>query len=201
LSVHWILVFLILTIPAGGAALVWRSRRARRLEIAELASRLAGRFESPAARVGPSLYAHIGQESLALVADVDFVLVLVEQKDMADYARTCKQVLDLALAGGALLVANLGGLIHLALDTNTGGDERAGRRRKVVNALSASLGERVRLVHGRCDSLVGTVGNDQRKSWVIVPGAMALILQMLIYAGPGEVISWDGSNSEKSAGL
>jgi hypothetical protein len=59
-------------------------------------------------------------------------------------------------------------------------DDSAGARRELVEALLRKNGNRIRIVHGECDGLVGMIGDDGRWTYgAVIPGFSGILKRLI----------------------
>lgn len=141
----------------------------------------------------PSMHldvADIGVESDDRLQVIDFVYVLVEEKDVVRFCDASRETIRLAERFNAIVVANASGLIQITFDP---GVENKSGRIELVSSLLDSARTAVRIVHGNARSRVGILGLDSRKNWGVFPLAFSLILIRLVSLEPGQAFEFDGT--------
>lgn len=125
--------------------------------------------------------------------NVDFVYMIIEESDAQRFASCSSRSFEIAAAHNAMVVANAGGLIQLAVgdlvqrvvDPGVALADCAAQRAELACNLAQSLGTSVRIVHGRALSHIGYVGTKLRRNWGYNPIAFVDILQALLASTPG----------------
>ena len=132
--------------------------------------------------------AKLGDEKLADDVQVDYVFLLIHANNVERFASNIASAYQVAKNHQAIVVANVGGLVQLAVGSEN--DEASGERhRKVLSfELAGALGGTAQIVHGRATSYVGTAGIADRHNWGFYPKKMASILQVLLSAIPGQPV-------------
>ncbi|WP_301100252.1 hypothetical protein [Propionivibrio sp.] len=118
---------------------------------------------------------------------VDFVFLFIDQRDLEAFKALSSLAIETATENQAIIVENVGGLIQLLVGPRNDSIDCVEHRKKLVLLLREVLETSVRVVHGRANSRVGTVGTESRKNWGFFPLEMLAILKVLVASAPGEV--------------
>jgi hypothetical protein len=149
---------------------------------------IQARFDKLAAEFLPNLaipIAKIGGEQLEENIRVDFIYVVVESKDAAAFAVRCATVFEIAASHGAIIVANAGGVIQLAVGPRDDMADCAPLRLQIADQIANALERGARIVHGRAQSHVGVAGSEHRRNWGFFPIQLMAILTALTTSNPG----------------
>jgi hypothetical protein len=149
------------------------------------------KIESLMGRLTPESVVSIataGLDGSLKIVPVDFVFVLISAKSPEAYASLAGMAIQIALSYQAIVVANAGGLLQLAVGPRAGIPDCTEYRRALALAISGSLGASAQIVHGRMEAYVGSVGTQNRKTWGYYPVGINHILKDLLFSPPGEPI-------------
>ena len=149
-------------------------------------------FSSRRARIKQMFAQYVGEEGLdALMrgelgpvtqpAVIDYILVLVDDRDAERVSALAGRVGEIAHQQGAMLLGMEASFIYLIY----GGFPvravlpQADGRRRVVRALRNELGAQIAVVHGTATGRVGTIGSTARMTWTaVIPGFKQLLRQL-----------------------
>ena len=152
----------------------------------EIEKRFAALLPEPVVSI-----AKLGSDALVEDVSVDFVFLLIEENELHRFASSSSNAIQIATDHNAIVVSNTGGLIQLAAGPRTDMVDCTAKRNDLVSDLIRTLGASVRIVHGRAQSYVGTVGTESRKNWGYFPIAIVQILRTLLASTPGLPVDLD----------
>ena len=112
--------------------------------------------------------------------------MLIQEDDLHRFASAVENAFQIAKRHEAVVVANVGGLIQLGVGPRRDSEDCAAHRIAISRELANSLRTSARIIHGKGQSYVGTVGTENRRNWGFYPNSFVEILQSLLGAIPGE---------------
>lgn len=130
--------------------------------------------------------AKLGLDGALEYAFVGFVFVLVECESAKELSQMSAYAIQAAVDGQAIVVANAGGLIQIALSPDHAGICNSDPPSLLAHDINSRLRQSARIVYGYTQAHVGIVGIPQRKNWGVYPIQICSILRSLIAATPGE---------------
>jgi hypothetical protein len=95
-------------------------------------------------------------------ADVHFVIVQFRDGTVAEMQEAFTRIAEIAIAADGVVESNLSSLALITFGALRVDEAAAANQAKVVVSLMASLGSRVRLVHGQASAFVGLWGGGTR---------------------------------------
>jgi hypothetical protein len=121
---------------------------------------------------------------------IEFVLVLVDDTD----SKECPSIIRAAVAiidkYEGMVDSIVGPLIVVLFGAPVAQPGSESKRKALVQAITKAIGEKVSMVHGHSECLVGTVGNESRMSYTaLIPGFKEILRRLsgLPYGGVLEI--------------
>lgn len=137
--------------------------------------------------------ARLGGNSSMETADVDLVFVLLDCKELQQFASLASLAIRVGVEMKLDLLANAGGLLQFAVGPRSDGVDTVRLRSTFVSEISNTLGLAARIAFGRLPCHVGVVGTTQRKTWGCFPVAMTEVLRKLVSANAGATVELDAA--------
>jgi hypothetical protein len=164
----------------------WRKNREVE-NLAKLKERLGALVPEPVVSI-----ATLGIDGSITDTPVDFVFLLLENENAEQFRTLVSKAIETAAAHKAIVVANAGGLIQLAVGPRAGDAGPTTYGVLLARELVQLLGGSVRVAYGRTIAHVGTVGIESRKNWGFFPLRIGPILRALLDATPGVPVDLGG---------
>jgi hypothetical protein len=119
----------------------------------------------------------ISSDSGVRPAEIEFVLVLVDDSDLARIPDLVRRAIEVALRYDAVVLGMDASLILLACGLFRDSDENHQTvRRELVAALHSDMAQDAVILHGTALGMSGTIGASSRFSWtVLLPGFKKLL--------------------------
>jgi hypothetical protein len=118
---------------------------------------------------------------------IDYVLALVRDDDLHGVPELLDEIARLARAHGCLIEFLASPLVFLTFGVPHADPTAPAKRHDVVAALATSLGDRVRILHGRGPALVGTFAPKVAASYGSALRGFSALLKELTGLAPGEI--------------
>ena len=118
---------------------------------------------------------------------VEFALVLVDVHSDQQMQWTLGVLTEEAKEYGGTVLQILGPLVFIAFDLFPSVEVR---RIEFVNAVSEQHRHLVRILHGRCCAMVGTVGSAAHRSYTVIPDDFSSLLTQFAQLKSGEHVEY-----------
>jgi len=131
------------------------------------------------------------QEAVQLkTKKVDFVLILVDDTDSKECPSIIKEAVAIIDKCDGMVDSIVGPFIVVLFGAPVAQPESESKRKALVQAITKAIGEKISMVHGHSECLVGTVGNESRMSYTaLIPGFKEILRRLagLPYGGVFEI--------------
>jgi len=119
---------------------------------------------------------------------IDFVLILVDDSDSKDCPSIISEAVAVIDKHNGMVDSIIGPFIVVLFGAPVEQPESESKRKGLVQAISKAIGEKVSIVHGHSECLVGTVGGKSRMSYTALIPAFKEILNRLSSLPYGRVL-------------
>jgi hypothetical protein len=158
----------------------WSQKKSRENELQKIFSKF---LPEPVVSI-----ASLGIDGNLKPATVDFVLFVIEHEDCEKFGMLFSEAVAIALAHRATVMGTAGGVTQLVVGPREGEDDCSRYRASLANELVDTLGNAIRVVHGRGVAHVGAVGTENRVLVGIFPLRIVEILRLLAECPKGRLI-------------
>jgi hypothetical protein len=113
---------------------------------------------------------------------IDFVLVSLNDDDLDGIPAILSQILAMARTHGGFVESLTGPLVLVGFGYPTPDAESAAHRAAMVASLRETLGDRLKILHGRAPALVGTVAGKEGPYGAVIAGYHKLLSELVAMA-------------------
>lgn len=122
--------------------------------------------------------------------EIDFVVLLVDDTDPNECPSIIKEAVGIINKYEGMIDSILDSFIMVLFGAPIAQPESRLKGKELVQTLSKAIGQKVSIVHGHSEYLVGTVGNESRISYTaLIPGFKEILSRLsgLPYGGVFEI--------------
>jgi len=109
---------------------------------------------------------------------IDFVLIVLNDDDLDGIPAILSRILEMTRVHGGFVESLTGPLVFVEFGYPTPDAEAAAHRAAMVASLGETLGDRVKILHGRGAALVGTVAGKEGPFGAVIAGYHQLLKEL-----------------------
>jgi hypothetical protein len=136
-------------------------------------------------QLSPGLKALLQRENLPPVTlpqvkHFQFVLIIADDRNPGEVPGMIREILQILVQQHACISDITSSLIVALLGVPFPENNSADARRALVDALLRESGNRIRIIHGECDGVVGMLGGPERWTYgAVIPGFSEILKKLL----------------------